>query len=75
MIKKILEHVVQSLATKPDLVTVEETSQDGNQTYEIVVSEADRGRIIGKDGQTVRALRMLAQAAASEGQTITVTVR
>jgi hypothetical protein len=75
MIKKILEHVVQSLATKPDLVMVEETSQDGSHTYEIVVNEADRGRIIGKDGQTVRALRMLAQAAASEGQTIIVTVR
>jgi predicted RNA-binding protein YlqC (UPF0109 family) len=75
MIKKILEHVVQSLATKPDLVTVEETREDAMHTYEIVVSEADRGRIIGKDGQTVRALRMLAQAAASEGQMITVTVR
>jgi len=75
MIKKILEHVVQSLATKSDLVTVEETCQDAMYTYEIVVSEADRGRIIGKDGQTVRALRMLAQAAASEGQMITVTVR
>ena len=75
MIKKILEQVVQSLATKPDLVTVEQTIQDEVYTYEIVVSEADRGRIIGKDGQTVRALRMLAQAAASEGQIITVTVR
>lgn len=75
MIKEILEHVVQSLATKPDLVTVQETCQDANYTYEIVVSEADRGRIIGKDGQTVRALRMLAQAAAREGQTIIVTVR
>ena len=75
MIKQILEHVVQSLATKPDLVTVEQTCDGNNYTYEIVVNEADRGRIIGKDGQTVRALRMLAQAAASEGQTITVTVR
>ncbi len=75
MIKEILEHVVQSLATKPELVLVEETCEGTNCTYEIVVNEADRGRIIGKDGQTVRALRMLAQAAASEGQMITVTVR
>lgn len=75
MIKEVLEHVVQSLATKPELVTVEQTSDGDNHTFEIVVNEADRGRIIGKDGQTVRALRMLAQAAASEGQTITVTVR
>lgn len=75
MIKEILEHVVQSLATKPELVTVEQTSDGNNYTFEIVVNEADRGRIIGKDGQTVRALRMLAQAAASEGQSITVTVR
>jgi len=75
MIKEILEHVVQSLATKPELVTVEQTGDENNYTFEIVVNEADRGRIIGKDGQTVRALRMLAQAAASEGQMITVTVR
>jgi len=75
MIKEILEHVVQSLATKPELVTVEQTCDGTHCTYEIVVNEADRGRIIGKDGQTVRALRMLAQVAVPEGQTITVTVR
>lgn len=75
MIKEVLEHVVRSLATKPEQVTVEQTGDENNYTFEIVVDEADRGRIIGKDGQTVRALRMLAHAAASEGQTITVTVR
>jgi predicted RNA-binding protein YlqC (UPF0109 family) len=75
MIKELLEHVVQSLATKPELVTVEQTNDGDSYTFEIIVNEADRGRIIGKDGQTVRALRMLAHAAASEGQTITVTVR
>lgn len=75
MIKEILEHVVQSLATKPELVTVQETNDGESHTFEIVVDDADRGRIIGKDGQTVRALRMLAHAAAGEGQTITVTVR
>lgn len=75
MIKELLEHVVRSLATKPELVTVEQTSDENGSSFEIVVDQADRGRIIGKDGQTVRALRMLVQAAASEGQSITVTVR
>lgn len=75
MIKEVLEHVVRSLATKPELITIEQSGDENNCTFEIVVNEADRGRIIGKDGQTVRALRMLAQAAANEGQTITVTVR
>lgn len=75
MIKEVLEHVVRSLATKPELVTVEQTGDENGCSFEIVVDEADRGRIIGKDGQTVRALRMLVQAAASEGQSITVTVR
>lgn len=75
MIKETLEHVVKSLATKPELVTVEQMGDDTHYTFEIVVDEADRGRIIGKDGQTVRALRMLAQAVAREGQAITVTVR
>ena len=75
MIKEILEHVVQSLATKPESVAVEQTNDGDSYTFEIIVDEADRGRIIGKDGQTVRALRMLAQAVASEGQMIIVTVR
>lgn len=75
MIKKILEDAVRSLATNPGLVIVHENCEGGSCSYEIEVSDADRGRIIGKDGQTIRALRMLVQAAVSDDQTVMVTVR
>ena len=74
MIKKALEQVVTSLVAKPDLVSVKEVCEGTLCSYHIVVGEGDRGLIIGRDGQTIRALQMLAQALEQQGRTIEVMV-
>ena len=44
--------------------------------YEIEVPEAERGRLIGREGRTVRALRAFVAAAASaRGQRVMIRIR
>lgn len=57
--KDLLEFIVTNLVTKPEAVTVEEQSQDGNVDLLLTVDPEDMGLIIGKSGQTIRAIRKL----------------
>jgi uncharacterized protein len=53
--KKIVEH--------PDAVRVEEIDADGDLLLRLHVAESDRGKVIGRRGRMVQALRTLARAA------------
>jgi predicted RNA-binding protein YlqC (UPF0109 family) len=62
--KELVEFVAKHLVTQPDAVSVE--SNDGENGIKIMirVSREDVGRIIGKRGATINAIRLLAKAAA-----------
>ena len=51
------ELIVKKLVKEPDLVKVQEFDSEDNKTIEILVAEADMGRIIGKEGRIIRAIR------------------
>jgi len=58
--------IVKRLADKPDAVTIEE-EQDGDTTVlNLVVDESDKGKIIGKQGKVIKAIRSLVSVAASK---------
>lgn len=57
--KDLLEFIVTNLATKPEAVSVEEQSEEGNVNLSLTVDPTDMGLIIGKNGQTIRAIRKL----------------
>jgi len=57
--KDLLEFIVKNLVTKPEAVSIEEQSQEGNVDLLLTVDPADMGLIIGKSGQTIRAIRKL----------------
>lgn len=57
--KDLLEFIVQNLVTKPDAVIVEEQAEEGNVNLLLTVDPTDMGLIIGKGGQTIRAIRKL----------------
>ncbi len=64
-LKVFTEELVKSLASEPDLVKVQDfQDEEENPIIEIMVSEADMGRIIGKGGKMAKAIRTLVQATA-----------
>lgn len=69
--KYFIEFVVSSLVTFADEVDVEEVEQEGTTTFYVRLNPADIGRIIGKHGKTISAIRNLLQAAAaSDGRQV-----
>jgi predicted RNA-binding protein YlqC (UPF0109 family) len=52
--------IVKSLVDDVDQVDVRETDHSGAVVIEIRVAQDDMGKVIGKQGRTVRALRSLA---------------
>ena|SRR3990167_911197 len=57
--KDLLEYIVQNLVTNPDAVSVDEQNTGGSVDLILTVDPADMGIIIGKNGQTIRAIRKL----------------
>jgi len=64
-LKGLLEYIVKNLVDNPDQVLVNAAEKQGNMVFELKVSEDDRGRVIGKQGKTIKAIRKLISAAAS----------
>ncbi len=57
--KDLLQFIVKSLVTKPEAVLIDEQKQDSDVTLNLTVDPSDMGLIIGKNGQTIRAIRKL----------------
>lgn len=57
--KDLLSYIVTNLVSKPESVKIEEQKQDGNLDLNLTVDPADMGLVIGKNGQTIRAIRKL----------------
>lgn len=65
--RNLTEKIVKSLVLKEDAVSVKEfPSEEENITVlEVLVSEEDMGRVIGKQGKTANAIRTLVQASSA----------
>ena len=58
MYKDLLEYLVKNLVTNPDKVVVrEEQKEDSKLMLNLSVDSSDMGRIIGKEGRIIRAIR------------------
>ena len=62
-IKTLVEEIAKALVDTPDGVVVKEIAGEHATVFELRVAEGDLGKVIGKQGRTVRALRSLAYAA------------
>ena len=62
--KELVEFIVKHLVTQPDAVSVESGEDENGIKVMIRVAHEDVGRIIGKRGATINAIRLLAKAAA-----------
>ena len=69
-----LEMVLGRLVTHPDEVDVEETGDDRGILFRIRVNPEDLGRIIGRNGRTIEAIRSLLNAASRDNRRVLVEV-
>ncbi len=60
--KDAIEMIVKALVNEPEAVEVSETERDRATIIEVRVAPEDFGKIIGRQGSTVRALRALVHA-------------
>jgi predicted RNA-binding protein YlqC (UPF0109 family) len=58
-----VEMIVKALVDEAEAVDVREIERDGTTRIEVRVARGDMGKVIGKQGRTVRALRSLVYAA------------
>jgi predicted RNA-binding protein YlqC (UPF0109 family) len=59
-VRMLIEHIAKSLVDAPEQVFVEQLDGD---VIELEVAESDMGKVIGRQGRTVRAMRALLSAA------------
>jgi hypothetical protein len=55
--------LAKKIVDDPEAVRVEEIDSDGDLLLRLHVAEPDRGKVIGRRGRMVQALRTLARAA------------
>ena len=61
--RETIELIVKALVDDADSVDVREIAREGTTRIEVRVAQTDMGKVIGKQGRTVRALRSLVYAA------------
>ena len=62
--KELVEYVARGLVEHPDQVRVTEIQQGNLIIYELEVASDDMGKVIGRQGRVINALRALVKAAA-----------
>jgi predicted RNA-binding protein YlqC (UPF0109 family) len=58
----LVDYLARLLVDEPEAVSVDEVDQDGDLVLRLHVAEGDRGKIIGRNGRMVRALRTVVRA-------------
>ena len=64
--RELIEHIARALVEKPDDVKVTEIAGESTLILELRVAREDLGRVIGKQGRTVRSMRTLLAAIATK---------
>ena len=64
--KDLIIEIVKALVDQPDQVSVTEIKGDNTTVLELKVAKSDMGKVIGKHGRNVQALRTILSAAAGK---------
>lgn len=62
--KDLVTYIAQSLVDRPESVEVHKDEQGSKVVLELTVASPDMGRVIGKGGRVVNAIRTLVAVAA-----------
>jgi uncharacterized protein len=64
-VTELLEDLARRLVDEPDAVRVDQAEEDGELVLRLYVADADRGKVIGRQGRIARALRTIVRASAA----------
>lgn len=64
--KALIEQIVKALVDRPEEVSVAEVDGERTTVFELRVAASDIGKVIGKQGNTARAIRTILSAAGNK---------
>jgi uncharacterized protein len=67
-VRDVVGYLARALVDDPERVTVEELRGARGATYEVRAAPDDVGKLIGRGGRTVKAMRKVVKAVAPEGR-------
>lgn len=62
--KDLLELILKNIVTNPSAIEISIGQEEDREVYTIKVDPADMGRVIGKSGKVIKAIRALAHVVA-----------
>lgn len=75
-IKTMINKISEMLVDKPDRIVIGEEMRDDTHIVVLSVDKIDVGKVIGRSGQTAKALRALVNAAATRmGEKVLLEIR
>jgi predicted RNA-binding protein YlqC (UPF0109 family) len=75
-VEQLIIYLARALVDQPDQVSLRASDVEGARLYELKVAPEDVGKVIGRDGRTVGALRTLLGAAAQkQGQKVRLEIQ
>jgi uncharacterized protein len=64
--KELIEYIAKLLVDNPEEVNVTEIEGEQTSVIELRVAKEDLGKVIGKQGRTARAMRIILSAASAK---------
>ena len=75
-VRDVIETVARALADSPQKVAVTESEHRGTTLIEVTVAPPDVGKLIGRQGRTIQAMRTIATMTGERaGKKVTLEVR
>jgi predicted RNA-binding protein YlqC (UPF0109 family) len=72
----MIQRISEMLVDKPESIRISEEMRDDTTILVLSVDKADVGKVIGRNGQTAKALRALVNAAATRmGEKVLLEIR
>lgn len=66
----LVEYLVSSLVDNPEAISIDVTDGEGTSLIEVHVDAEDVGKVIGRHGRVIKAIRTLARACAARDELI-----
>ena len=62
--KELIEYIAKAIADHPEAVVVTESTEEDRTLIRLEVAPEDKGKVIGRQGRVVQAMRTLLRVAA-----------